>query len=296
MGICYWDARMLWEARLRGASFKDTVTVGHQFLYLHPSEVKFFRNAFKANFPNLTAKSFDNYKFGDYSDEFLRELLSVKNLSIIDASGYENADIIQDLNEPIPENLRNRFDAVIDSGTLEHIFNFPVAIANLMKLVKVGGNVFITTPANNLCGHGFYQFSPELMFRIFTEENGFELNRIVMFEAKFPGIELSSNRKAYEVTDPEKVRSRVGIMSKSAVTMMVEAKKVSDAALFARVPLQSDYVALWNEGENKSQPAGAKKILKRIFENLPFFLQKRIIGYREKRQFSFSNRQFYKKL
>jgi hypothetical protein len=42
---------MLWEARLRGASFKDTVTVGHQFLYLHPAEVRFFRKAYQANFP-----------------------------------------------------------------------------------------------------------------------------------------------------------------------------------------------------------------------------------------------------
>lgn len=287
---------MLWEARLRGASFRDTATIGHQFLYLHPAEVKFFRKAYQASFPGSTLKSLDAYKFGDYSDEFLREFLKVENLAVIDASDYEGADIIYDLNQPIPENLQNRFDAVIDSGSLEHIFNFPVAIANLMKLVKVGGSVFITTPANNLCGHGFYQFSPELMFRIFTEENGFELNRIILFEAKFPGIELTFNRKAFEVTDPEKVRGRVGLMSKGAVTMMVEAKKVSDAALFANIPLQSDYAALWNGGETRHPPSGVKKILKRIFENLPFFLQTKIIGYREKRNFSFSNTRFYKKL
>lgn len=287
---------MLWEARRRGVSFKDTVTVGHQFLFLHPSDVKFFRQAYQANSPDSAVKSFNGYKFGDYSDSFLREFLEIKNLSIIDASGYEGADIIHDLNEPIPENLHGRFDAVIDSGTLEHIFNFPVAIANLMKLVRTGGSIFITTPANNLCGHGFYQFSPELMFRIFTKENGFELNRIVMFEAKSPRIELTSSRKAYEVTDPEKVRSRVGIMSKGAVTMMIEAKKISDAELFAVIPLQSDYVALWNEGETERQQTGAKKILKSIFGNLPFFLQARILGYREKRKFSFSNKQFYKKL
>lgn len=296
MGICYWDARMLWEARLRGASFKETVTIGRQFLFLHPAEVKFFRKAYQANFPNAAIKSLDNYRFGDFSDSFLREFLDIKHLSIIDASDYEGADIIHDLNEPIPENLHARFDAVIDSGSLEHIFNFPIAIANLMNLVKIGGSLFLTTPANNLCGHGFYQFSPELMFRIFTEENGFRLNRTVMFEAEFPGIELTSNRTAYEVADPEKVRSRVGIMSKGAVTMMVEAKKISDATLFARTPLQSDYVAMWNQGETQDQPAGAKKILKKIFEKLPFILRTRIIGYREKRKFSFSNKEFYKKL
>jgi hypothetical protein len=78
--------------------------------------------------------------------------------------------------------------------------------------------------------------------------------------------------------------------------MMVEAKKISDTDLFARIPLQSDYVELWKGDETRPQPTGARKMLKRIFENLPFFLQARILGYREKRNASFSNKQFYKKL
>ena len=59
------------------------------------------------------------------------------------------------------------------------IFNFPVAIRNLMRMAKVGGQVFLTTPANNFCGHGFYQFSPELAYRIFALENGFEPASVV---------------------------------------------------------------------------------------------------------------------
>jgi len=41
---------------------------------------------------------------------------------------------------------------VIDSGSLEHIYNFPVAIANCMKMVKVGGSFFIFNMANNHMG------------------------------------------------------------------------------------------------------------------------------------------------
>ena len=33
------------------------------------------------------------------------------------------------------------------------------------------------TPANNFFGHGFYQFTPELFFRIFSAANGFEVER-----------------------------------------------------------------------------------------------------------------------
>jgi hypothetical protein len=47
---------------------------------------------------------------------------------------------------------------VIETGSLDHIFNFPVAISNLMQMTRVGGSVFLTTVANNLCGHGFSGF------------------------------------------------------------------------------------------------------------------------------------------
>jgi hypothetical protein len=45
-------------------------------------------------------------------------------------------------------------------------FNFPVALANAMKMAKIGGHFAARTPANNQCGHGFYQFSPGLFYRI----------------------------------------------------------------------------------------------------------------------------------
>ena len=67
-----------------------------------------------------------------------------------------------------------------------------------MKMVKSGGSLFITTVANNLCGHGFYQFSPELDVRIFTAENGFELGKVALYGAVFRDIELSAKRRAYE--------------------------------------------------------------------------------------------------
>jgi hypothetical protein len=134
------------------------------------------------------------------------------------------------------------------------------------------------------------------MFRVFTKENGFELQRIVLYESQFPSIELTSHRKAYEVIDPEQVRSRVGIISKNTVTMIVEAKKISDAPLFTNVPLQSDYVTTWNQGEAQPQQSGVKKMIRNVFESLPHFLRSRIEGYRQKRIFSFSNKRFYKEL
>jgi hypothetical protein len=56
---------------------------------------------------------------------------------VLDASPYEGADTIHDMNTPVPEAWHGRYDVVIDSGSLEDIFNFPVAIANLANMLRV---------------------------------------------------------------------------------------------------------------------------------------------------------------
>src|SRR5262245_61422406 len=130
-----------------------------------------------------------------YAEPFL-EMLGASEICSFDASGYENATHIHDLNLPIAENIKNRFSMVLDGGTLEHIFNFPVAIKNCMEMVEVGGHFIGVTPANNFCGHGFYQFSPELFFRIFCAKNAFKLVRMVLFEE-------THAKQWFDVSDPE---------------------------------------------------------------------------------------------
>jgi len=53
----------------------------------------------------------------------------------MDASDCEGANIVHDLNLPIPHNLREKFDLVWDSGTLQLVFNFPTAILNVLQMV-----------------------------------------------------------------------------------------------------------------------------------------------------------------
>ena len=285
MGLCYPDTRSVWDAYLGGNSFRKTLLIGHQQLFLHRSEIAFFTQASGKELHSMAA-----YSFGDYADGFLRELLGIEQLSVMDFSDYEGADLIHDLNFPVPDHLVSQFDAVIDAGTLEHVFNFPVAIANLMKMTKVGGRIFIATPANNQCGHGFYQFSPELMFRIFSDANGFEIDRVSMYEADYPSIELSENHIVYDVIDPAAVGSRVGIVSAKPVTMIVEAVKTADVPPFEAPPLQSDYVATWEDGDAAKK---AESAAKRIARKLGFLTY--AIGHREKSKYSFSNRRFYKR-
>ena len=152
--------------------------------------------------------------------------------------------VVHDLNTPSSADLFGRFDLLYDGGTLEHVFNFPVAIANCMRMLRVGGWLVIHTPANNQCGHGFYQFSPELFYRVFCRRTalpsvgcsswkGFEKPVNAGLSTRFP--------------DPKEMRRRVQLDGGYPVSLLVAAQKTADVTPFQKtVPLQSDYSAMWS--------------------------------------------------
>lgn len=292
MGIGYLGARMMWDARQRGVSFDRVLTLGHQSLRLFPSEVDFFRDVHGQAFGS-TVTSIDGHRWEGYVDGFLRDFLGAKSITVLDASPYEDADTIHDMNNPVPETWHGQYDAVIDGGSLEHIFNVPTAFANLANMLKVGGTIFVNTPANNMMGHGFYQFSPELMFRVFSEANGFNLENVLLYEARYPGVELNKKTTVYKVVDPDRIRQRVGLLNNKPVIMMVEATKIRDTQMFVTPPLQSDYLAMWNGGDEEGVAPSWRHRVKQAIHALPIGVRAPIQGYRQKRAFSLSNNGFY---
>jgi len=290
MGLTYHDANRLCDARAAGASFENILTMAHLQLFLHPAELETLRR--RAGVPNPLA----DYQFGEFADRFFEQFLGAKTVRTLDYSDYEGASIVHDMNDQIPETLHAQFDAVIEAGSLEHIFNFPAAIRNLMLMARVGGRVFLSIPANNFCGHGFYQFSPELMYRIFQAENGFERPTVVFLEAAFPWFELTPVRAAYQVADPEQVGARVPLQGSTPVIMMVDAKKIDDRTPFQTTPQQSDYVGAWQRGGAAQDQQTGRRLAKRVYAWLPGTWRRRIEGERSKRQSSLRNTRFYRKL
>ena len=173
---------------------------------------------------------------GNFADPFLR-YLGAEEITSLDASEDESATVIHEMNLPIPSELKRRFDVVYDGGSLEHIFNFPVAVQNCIEMVRVGGHFLGANPTNNRCGHGFCQFSPELCFRIFSMENGFSVDHAVVYE--------SAADHSYEVEDPERVRQRMLLSSAFPVSLVLLARKADDVPVLRNTPQQSDYSLLW---------------------------------------------------
>jgi len=289
---------MLMDAHRSGLPMKRLLMIGHQTLLLHFSELKAIREVY----PGALA----NYQWGEYADRFFKECLGVVEVNTLDYSSYEGADILHDLNQPLPDSLKGRFDVVIEAGSLEHVFNFPAAITCLMQLAKVGGTIFGSTVSNNLCGHGFYQFSPELIFRVFTPENGFELGRVLALEARYPGVELTPIFKAFEVEDPASTGCRVGLITKRPILLLFDARKTAESPLFARTPMQSDYIVAWTSNE---RPTSSR--MPQWMRNLPLYSSLRLwlfgtstaqrfsnwlIGQHQLRQFSLKNKRLFRKI
>lgn len=270
MGIDINSTRLLFHARDIGVSFHRTATIGRQGLYIAQKDLERILSANGVAAPQEASRHVMTAQKG--FAEPLIELVGAATVESFDASDYERATHIVDMNRPIGAEFRGLYSAVIDAGTLEHVFNFPVAIANCMAMVSMGGHFLCLSPMNNFGGHGFYQFSLELYFRIFSAENGFEITKMYACEG-------TRGAQWYEVLDPARVGARMDFVNSVPTVFMMIARKVREVAPFAEPPQQSDYAAIWAPG-NSSSPDRGK--VYNIYSSLPSPLRAAARGVRDR--------------
>lgn len=225
---------ILYGRRTFGLSLAQTLTLGRQHCLIAPRRLlaiaarcEELRNVDPSLIRNLHGKF----------AEPLFALLGANTVDSIDASPFEDASIVHDLNNPLPDVLSQRYTCVIDGGTLEHVFSISTAMFNAMRAVTVGGHFVSIAVANNFFGHGFFQLSPEFFFRLLVPSNGFEVQSLVVCEASDP-------RRWYEVRDPATMGRRVTLVNKRETFMMVLARRTA-AVDELTIPQQSDYQVCW---------------------------------------------------
>jgi hypothetical protein len=232
MGIDNSAAKLLVTARIENRiNFNKSVVIGRQRNYISKNLARKLEKLF-----SIPESDFQN----DYS-EFLFKALGAETLSCLDISSYEGADVIQDLNIPISNDLVGKFSCVIDIGTSEHVMNAAQSISNLRNLCGVGGHVIMLNPANNWLGHGFYQFSPELFYRSFSDEFGFKIKQVFLIEKHIFG------EKWFKLNDPKNEGRRVSITTKHPTYIGVIAEKISNSQIGSTN--QSDYELAWQRNE-----------------------------------------------
>lgn len=255
MGVNVHVLRLLLHARKQGAKVDRVITIGRLDALLTAEQVEAEFASFGEPLKPGEAKQLIHAR--DRYFEPIIERLGAKIVDSLDASDYEGANIVHDLNAPIPDDLKGLYSLVVDGGTLEHVFHFPEALKTCMSLARVGGHVLLCVPANNEMGHGFYQFSPDLFFRTFCEENGYRLRGLYL-------VPLYSDGQWLKVAEPATLRTRVGHnRSIEQMGLLVFAERISDVPIFAKPPQQSDYSAKWAE-----PPANRLEFFDRAVEGL----------------------------
>jgi SAM-dependent methyltransferase len=259
VALAGFGVKFLLEARRTGVSFERTATIGRQKIGVDPGRLQRILERYQVGITIGEAN-----RILEEADGFCEPLLRVlgaTQVTSLDASPYQVASVLHDMNTPIPQDLTDRFSVVLDGGSLEHVFNFPRAIANCMQMLHVGGRFLGINPANNFMGHGFYQFSPELYFRVFGPQNGFVTERMLAYEDCWPFYDW------YEVRDPADVRQRVTLVNRHPTFLMVQSRKTASVPLFERFPQQSDYVEMWAGGAQTVSSAGPRPAMNETGES-----------------------------
>ena len=235
MGLDIRTAEFLMHAKQLGADFSNVATLGHQRVMLSITE--------RARLAEWMGSTDTQHEYADF---FLKHL-GARELNAIDASAYEGAQVIHNLNSELPPQLHQRFSLLIDGGTLEHVFDVRRSLKSCMQMVKVGGHLVVCQMANNCMGHGFYQFSPEFFYCALTPENGYRV--------KFMAINESG--RWYQPLPPAEAGERIQARTTQETFVFVLAERISDAEPFVTAPHQTDYASNLALGEAEHQAKNA---------------------------------------
>ena len=202
--------------------------------------------------------SWKDTNLGLYSEELLKKHFGATVVESYDYSGYEGATHVLDLGRPIdPE---QQYDTIIDCGTAEHIFDVSQVLKNISCLCSFGGRIVHVLPANNFCGHGFWQFSPELFFSLYSDASGYSETEVFL-------ADLRDKNKWFEVEQPTNGR-RAEVTSSSPLYVMCMTTKLGE--MFPDNVQQSDYVHHWDRSANTPRlQSGLVPTLKTMIKRRP---------------------------
>jgi SAM-dependent methyltransferase len=243
-------ARTQWHGRIG--------TLGRQHVYATYKEVRSLAQNAPRSFPDIDPKLHREPELrnaGFLSDDSLYEFLGFGQSVRIDRSDYEGAEEALDLNSAeTPNHLKNSFDLVLDSGTIEHIFEIGRAIQHCLQMAKVGGRIIHLTPTSNAVNHGFFSVSPAL-FADFYRANGCEIEKLWLCRMK--GDFVRGSWDVYDCLSSNRNWLPLGRLDGALWLTYAVVKKVASIEL--QTPQQSFYVDTWQSSssgidEGESEP------------------------------------------
>jgi hypothetical protein len=252
------SAELLMLSRRLTPEAADVLMLGRQWLRLKQREAAGLRQRHGIDLSEFADDEGSDRHFA----EPLFERLGFRRVDSMDAAAYQGANLIHDLNTPVAGELHQRYDWIFDGGTLEHVFHLPEASTSIAGMLRNGGLFISMTPCNNWMGHGLYQFSPELWFRLYSPERGFTCRLAALFE--------HDSGQFHALQDPASSGRRHAFNPPGRLSMLLVAQKTGDPQT-QQLPAQSDYAATW-AGKAPTQQASSTGTGRMAKECLPRWL------------------------
>lgn len=160
------------EEHKRKAFYGSLMQLGRNTIYLSSNDIYEWAQQHGASLKNIPA-CLSNLpecrELGFIDDTTLFSAFGFDQINSCDISGSEAPTFTLDLNQPVPRELWGMYDTVIDSGTIEHIFDLKTVLHNIHALLKPGGRaIFMTVPVSNYVDHGYHMFSPQLLYDYYS--------------------------------------------------------------------------------------------------------------------------------
>lgn len=253
MGIANACAELLLHERARSPFTGSVLQLGRQSI--DPDGALLRRLAARVGVPIGAVPD------GVLDDRAFFRALGFEDVSALDVSDFEGADVIHDLNTPMPASLHGRYDLVFNGGSIEHVFNVPTALSCVFDALKVGGRAAHLAPTSNLIDHGFYSFSPTLLYD-YHQANRWRIVAPYIFQARsfsHPWTVYRYAPGAFAGLADRFHDLRLSGLTMAGVFFIVEktAETTRDA-----VPQQGQYVQTWAEAATtRAEPRGiARKV------------------------------------
>jgi hypothetical protein len=263
MGLERCSVGFLVAAKRLGVDLQETLMLGRQSLLVdQPRLAAGFKDG-GMRLSSADARTMLMASAG-YAEPLLK-YLGASYIDSVDINDYEHSTIVHDLNQPLPVELHARFSTVLDGGTLEHVFDYPRALGHALDAVKVGGHFVAIAPTNGYLGHGFYQLSPELFYRVLTPENGFRMVCVLLKP-------LHWRSRWYRVPDPVSTGGRIVWRGSWPTLLYVVAKRVELGPVLERPALQSDYLETWKT-ETPASPRARTGLMVAVKSRLPLAIR-----------------------
>ncbi len=259
MGITRATARLMLDEHRRQPFSGSVMELGRMYIHFSDKDLAEWAHEQKAPLKPVSSIQLshnpDLADLGCMDDISFFKRLGFSDVTSCDYSDWEDCSIVIDLNKPVPEHLKGKFDAVVESGTMQHVFNIPTVLRNIHDMLKVGGRVIHgMVPSNNHVDHGFYMFSPTLFHDWYTA-NGYRLEHLYICE--FVPIYyrlqcVSGPWRIHRYTPGSLDRLSYGLMGRRQLVIFCIATKTATSTGDVN-PMQGAYVDAWSQAGTETK-------------------------------------------